>query len=328
MRIGIIDFGTNTLRLNIFETDDKKYYSIYDFAIYSKIVENTVGTSLSQDGIEHIIQAIEEHQQACKHYRCDRVECFSTASLRYIDNANDVLDQVEFRSGIKIKMISGDEEAHYDYLALKSVSDEKFGVGCDLGGGSLQVFTYGEFGPTNSASFPLGSSRTAARFCKNPIPTLAEIAEIKKTVGEYLSDEDFEFSGKTLFAMGGTAKAIMALCNKLDSEGNVISLSGLNKVMKNFAEKPANASEIIKEVAPNRVRTLVPGMAVLAGVMEFLKCKEMEVHSVGVREGFMESILNGDMEQAPSLLELLLGAHYGDEFKNEVENIRKEKREL
>ena len=42
MRIGIIDFGTNTLRLNIIETEDSEYRSIYDFAIYSKIVENTV----------------------------------------------------------------------------------------------------------------------------------------------------------------------------------------------------------------------------------------------------------------------------------------------
>ena len=33
MRIGIIDFGTNTLRLDIFETEDKEYRSIYDFAI-------------------------------------------------------------------------------------------------------------------------------------------------------------------------------------------------------------------------------------------------------------------------------------------------------
>ncbi len=327
MRIGLIDFGTNTLRLNIFETHEDKYFSIYDFAIYSKIVENTVGTSLSQDGIEHIVQAIEEHQQACRHYRCDRIECFSTASLRYIDNAAEVLDQVEFRSGIKIKMITGDEEARYDYLALKSVSDEKHGVGCDLGGGSLQVFTYGEYGPNNSASFPLGSSRTAARFCRNPIPTIDEIAKIKENVGEYLSDENFEPSGKTLFAMGGTAKSVMALCNRLDTEGNVISLKGLNKVMKSFAQNPEKALEIIKEVAPNRVRTLLPGMAVLSGVMEFLKCEEMSVHSVGVREGFMESILNDKIEPTPSILELILGAHYGDEFKEEIANIRKAKRE-
>ena len=43
---------------------------------------------------------------------------------------------------MKIKMISGDEEADYDYLALKSVVDVSSGIGCDLGGGSLQVFTF------------------------------------------------------------------------------------------------------------------------------------------------------------------------------------------
>ena len=188
MRIGIIDFGTNTLRLDIFETEDREYRSIYDFAIYSKIVENTAGTSLSQDGIEHIIQAIEEHQQACRHFRCDRVECFSTASLRYIDNAADVLEQVEFRTGMKIRMISGDEEAEYDYLALRSVVDAPSGIGCDLGGGSLQVFTFDENGPIKSASYPLGSSRTAKRFSKGAVPTMEEISAIKKCVAESLSE--------------------------------------------------------------------------------------------------------------------------------------------
>lgn len=140
MRIGIIDFGTNTLRLDIFETEGGDYRSIYDNAIFSRVIENTVGSSLSQEGIEHVIQAIEEHQSACRHYRCDRIECFATASLRYIDNAKDVLEQVEFRSGIKIKMINGDEEADYDFCALKSVSAKSSGVGCDLGGGSIQLF--------------------------------------------------------------------------------------------------------------------------------------------------------------------------------------------
>ncbi len=306
MRIGVIDFGTNTLRLNIFETDENSYYSIYDFAIYSKIVENTVDNKLTQDGIEHVIQAIEEHQQACKHYRCDRIECFSTASLRYIENAADVLEQVEFRSGIKIRMISGDLEARYDYLALKSVVKVPEGLGCDLGGGSIQVFTFGEYGPTKSASFPLGSSRTAAKFTKNGIPTKDEIAAIKNCVWEYLDEAEFIPCGKTLFAMGGTAKAIQNLCNKLDCEGNKISLTGLNKILEHFSHNPKEGAEIIAETAPNRTRTLLPGMAVLVGVMEKLCCDEMDVYSVGVREGFLESVIKGETTREPSLLELLL----------------------
>ena len=308
MRIGIIDFGTNTLRLDIFETEEREYRSIYDFAIYSKIVENTVGTSLSQEGIEHVIQAIEEHQQACRHYRCDRVECFSTASLRYIDNSEDVLEQVEFRTGIKIRMISGDEEAEYDYLALKSVLTEPSGIGCDLGGGSLQVFTFDEKGPKKSASYPLGSSRTAKNFVKGDIPTLEEISVIKNCVAKSLETTGIEPAGKILFAMGGTAKAIKKLYNAAIEKGEELSLRNVNVMLKLLSEAPEEAKELIYGIAPKRIRTLVPGLAVLAGVMEKAGCEGMKIYSVGVREGFMESILNDDAKPEQSLLDLILGS--------------------
>ncbi|MBP1574547.1 MAG: hypothetical protein J6C34_02885 [Oscillospiraceae bacterium] len=308
MRIGIIDFGTNTLRLDIFETEEREYRSIYDFAIYSKIVENTVGTSLSQEGIEHVIQAIEEHQQACRHYRCDRVECFSTASLRYIDNAEDVLEQVEFRTGIRIRMISGDEEAEYDYLALKSVLTEPSGIGCDLGGGSLQVFTFDEKGPKKSASYPLGSSRTAKNFVKGDIPTLEEISAIKNCVAKSLETTGIEPAGKILFAMGGTAKAIKKLYNATIEKGEELSLRNVNVMLKLLSEAPEEAKELISGIAPKRIRTLVPGLAVLAGVMEKAGCEGMKIYSVGVREGFMESILNDDTKPEPGILDFILGS--------------------
>lgn len=308
MRIGIIDFGTNTLRLDIFETEEREYRSIYDFAIYSKIVENTVGNSLSQDGIEHIIQAIEEHQQACRHYRCDRTECFSTASLRYIDNAADVLEQVKFRTGIKIRVISGDEEAEYDYLALKSVVDVPSGIGCDLGGGSLQVFTFDENGPQKSASYPLGSSRTAKNFVKGEIPTMDEISAIKNRVFESLSKTGFGKTGGTLFAMGGTAKAIKKLYNTVIEKGDKLTLKNAKIMLELLTEAPAEAKELIADIAPKRIRTLVPGLAVLTGVMEKAGCDGMKIYSVGVREGFMESILNDDSKPEQSLLDFILGS--------------------
>ncbi|MBQ5323181.1 MAG: hypothetical protein J6J07_07060 [Oscillospiraceae bacterium] len=258
--------------------------------------------------MEHVIQAIEEHQQACRHYRCDRVECFSTASLRYIDNAEDVLEQVEFRTGIRIRMISGDEEAEYDYLALKSVLAEPSGIGCDLGGGSLQVFTFDEKGPKKSASYPLGSSRTAKNFVKGDIPTMEEISAIKNCVAKSLETTGIEPAGKILFAMGGTAKAIKKLYNAAIEKGEELSLRNVNVMLKLLSEAPEEAKELISGIAPKRIRTLVPGLAVLAGVMEKAGCEGMKIYSVGVREGFMESILNDDTKPEQSLLDLILGS--------------------
>ncbi len=306
MRIGIIDFGTNTLRLDIFETDDEKYKIIYDDAIFSGIVENTVGNSLSQDGIEHIIQAIEEHQAVCRHYRCDRVECFSTASLRYIDNAENVIEQVEFRSGIRITMISGDDEAKYDFKALRSVSSVKNGVGCDLGGGSFQLFTFDENGPTKSASFPLGSSRMAKKYSSATIPTLSEIAKIKDEVSSALSDIGFEKSGGNLLAMGGTAKAMIKMYRSALKKEGTILLSDISVMLKLISEEPEEAVELIEEIEPKRAHTLVPGMAVLSAIAEYMCCDGIDVYSVGVREGFLENILSGEDGGGQNILDFIL----------------------
>ncbi len=306
MRIGIIDFGTNTLRLDIFEAERNFYTSIYDNAIFSHIIENTSCSALSQEGIEHVIQAIEEHQRVCRHYRCDRVECFATASLRYINNANDVLDQVEFRTGIKIKIISGNEEAVYDYRALKSVYDTDNGIGCDLGGGSMQLFIFDKDGPIKSVSLPLGSSRIAKQFVSGPIPIEAEIECIKSEVKKQLYEAGFMPVGYSLSSMGGTAKAFKKLCRMVLNMDGAISLKAVLATLEVISAHPEEAIDLFEDIEPKRSHTIAPGIAVLASIMEYMGCTEMNVFSVGVREGFLEKVLeDGEHTSNSSLLDII-----------------------
>lgn len=307
MRIGIIDFGTNTIRLDIFETEDKNYSIIFSNAIPSLIIENTVDGNLTQDGIEYDIQAIEEHQAACRHYRCDRIECFSTASLRYIGNSDSVVEQVAFRSGIEIKMISGDEEADYDFRALKSVSSFKNGVGCDLGGGSIQVFTFDEGGPTKSQSFALGSSRMAKEYVSDKIPTKEEAFAIIERVKSELASAGFVPNGENLLAMGGTAKAISRIFRITTKKSGAVTLAELYAMLKVLCDNPDESIELLNEFEPNRAHTFTPGLCVLIGLMEHMSCSKMEVYSVGVREGFLESLLESPQEQPQNLLDYILG---------------------
>lgn len=307
MRIGIIDFGTNTLRLNIFETEDENFQIIYDEPVYSRIVENTVDGALSQDGIEHVIQTIEHHQVVCRHYRCERVECFSTASLRYISNAEDVISQVQFRSGVRIRMISGDEEASYDYRALKGIIDEKEGFGTDLGGGSFQSFTFDEKGPVLSASFPLGSSRVAKGYVAGDIPTPGETENIRKAVFEALSGAGFEKRTGVFHAMGGTAKAVQTLWQRtLGKEGN-IPREDMETMLRVITEEPEESLELFDDLIPNRKRTITPGIIILGSIMEYMGLSEMAVHTVGVREGFLSEVLEEKPQTDQGIIDYILG---------------------
>lgn len=307
MRIGIIDFGTNTIRLDIFEVDGDNYSIIFDNAIFSHIIENTVGNSLTQDGIEYVIQAIEEQQAACRHYRCDKIECFSTASLRYIDNADSVVEQVAFRSGINIKRISGDEEASYDYRALKRASGCESGVGCDLGGGSLQVFTFDKNGPTKSQSFALGSSRMAKEYVSGEIPSSEEAAAIMSRVKDELSAAGFAPAGGKLLAMGGTAKAVNRLYRLTTKGGGAIGAAELGAMLKVLCEQPEETVDLLSDIEPKRAHTLTPGLAVLTALTEHMDCSEMEVYAVGVREGFLEALLEQPPEEPEDIISYILG---------------------
>lgn len=307
MRIGIIDFGTNTLRLNIFEAEDDERHIIYDGVVYSRIVENAPGNKLSQEGIEHIIEGIEEHQNVCRHYRCDRVVCFSTASLRCLENADEVAEQVAFRTGISIRRISGDEEAEYDYLALRQVSSAESGIGCDLGGGSVQVLLFGKDGLTKSASFPLGSSRMAKAHVAGDFPTAEETAAIKEEITAALKKEAFPPAGGVLFAMGGTAKASLHLYRRaLRKEGNTILLSETEGILAALSAEPEESLELLADLAPGRERTLAPGMAVLIGMAAYFGCDRISVFDVGVRDGLLESLLKEGVPPAGGMFSSLL----------------------
>lgn len=307
MRIGIIDFGTNTIRLDIFEVDGDNYSIIFDNAIFSHIIENTVENSLTQDGIEYVIQAIEEQQAACHHYRCDKIECFSTASLRYIDNADSVVEQVAFRSGINIKRISGDEEASYDYRALKRASGCESGVGCDLGGGSLQVFTFDKNGPTRSQSFALGSSRMAKEYVSGEVPAPEEAAAIMSRVKDELSAAGFAPAGGKLLAMGGTAKAVNRLYRLTTKSSGAIGAAELDAMLKVLCEQPEETVDLLSDIEPRRAHTLTPGLAVLTALAEHMGCSEMEVYAVGVREGFLEALLEQPPEEPEDIISYILG---------------------
>jgi len=299
MRCGVIDFGTNTIRLDVFECEDEKFSVIYDQAVFSQVVENTADGALTQDGVEHVIQGLEELQLAARHYRCDRVDCFATASLRYVSNADNIVEQIAFRTGINVRRISGDEEARYDYLALKAVSGPGSGVGMDLGGGSFQLFTFAETGPVKAQSFPLGSSRMARFHVAGLIPTAEELSAIKTDVTDAVDAYGFGKPGGALLAMGGTAKAAARFCKRTilklgygEDDGATIHLKDLDAVIKVLSGEPEDARELLEAVEPDRASTLIPGMQVLSAVAETLGCDKLKVYAVGVREGFLADMLS------------------------------------
>jgi len=91
------------------------------------------------------------------------VAAFTTAALRNAKNSREAVAAIEERTGIKIQVISGDEEATFDFIGATHNLQNDSGLLIDIGGGSTEIVTYRDRQIQYKTSLPIGSLSFASK---------------------------------------------------------------------------------------------------------------------------------------------------------------------
>ena len=140
MRIGIIDIGSNTVRLAVYDSDTLKV--IENGVNYAGLIQYVDNGKISDKGFEVLCDAVLEMKNICQDLNCEEISAFATASLRDISDKESLIKRVKEKTDILIDIISGKKEAELDYLGLLMHYDVKDGAVFDLGGGSGLIITF------------------------------------------------------------------------------------------------------------------------------------------------------------------------------------------
>lgn len=157
MKVGIVDIGSNTIRLVVYDVIDMTYKEILNQRSFAGLIEYVDDDRLSQTGMDKLVKTLSNIKELTYLVRCDKVFYFATASLRGLSNSIDLLTYIKKELDIDIDIITGEEEAYFDYVSLKNSKITKTGLGIDLGGGSCQVFAFDGDDVEKSNSFRIGS---------------------------------------------------------------------------------------------------------------------------------------------------------------------------
>mgnify|MGYP000450078719 FL=1 len=221
---------------------------------------------LSADGIERLAQAVESLQRLFTALPCDKTFYFATSALRALKNGDAVLEQVKQQTGVEIVVISGQQEAYYDYVSLKHYLKQPKALGLDLGGGSGQLFSYQGDKLMDSASYEIGCLRLYNQYVSGVLPSGKERNAICKQVRILLQEgPDFSKTNMdTLYIMGGTGRACAKLFQSLQGlskmeEGTTITVAQLKELLKTVQELGLNGVRIINRLFPERLCSLMPG---------------------------------------------------------------------
>ncbi len=276
--VGIIDIGSNTIRLVMYENGEK----LSNTSVTSEILHDTVDGRLTNSGTQKLCTAIEYLKNEAKGYP---VYAFATFAFRVLENSQEVKKEILERTGVSIDILSGKDEAKCDFSALiNAIGTGKTGIGVDLGGGSAQIFSFDKEKLLFFDSYPIGAKKIKKIFVENVFPTDEETGKIKKYIEKYV--KRVEGKSETIYMMGGTAKTALRIYSFIKGTQNAECIEV--KDLKNLYEFIKTApKETLKDVLKSRYDNIACGIMAMDEIAKHLGASKIVVLPCGVREGYL-----------------------------------------
>lgn len=298
MLYGVLDIGSNTIRLVVYKVEDKKIIPIFN-------KKNLVGLAnyidqdniLSKEGQEVAVKALKEFEEMIDLIKIDEVFLFATAPLRNINNSNEALEYINSKVVFSVKVLTGNEEALFDYYGAIQSVDTTTGVMVDIGGGSTEILFYKDNEVVRSYSVPVGSLLLYSRYVDDLIPTVEELEKIQKIINGHLSNLKVPNNGEDLellCGVGGSARAVMKFMqnkSSFDQEKETYPTKELDALLEIAKSDPKRFMKSIIKVCPDRIHTFTIGLTILNEIAKHYKSTDIITSGYGVREGYLYHIL-------------------------------------
>lgn len=140
-KIGIIDIGSNSIRLVIFKvTPAKNFYVIEDVKESVRLGEGVNKTGkLKPKKMDLAFHTLQIFKGICDRHETDEILAFATAAVRNASNSHELLESVEENLMMKIKVFSGEDEAYHSLMGAVNSLDVEEGLLIDMGGASTEL---------------------------------------------------------------------------------------------------------------------------------------------------------------------------------------------
>ena len=294
MNYGIIDIGSNTIRLVIYKSVDGKFECLANEKYFVQLISYIKKGVMSDDGIKSMIRALTNLKEMAVHYDLKMLHCFATAPFRAVDQADYLIEIVKEFTGMEVKVLSGLDEAVLGVAGARYICGTDHGLFVDLGGGSMEISLLKEGEIAHATSIELGSVSVSNHFVEGILPKKKEIKKIKEYVDKSLRELPWlhEASGMNMYCIGGTSRALGLLHkvfygSEAALESYSFSAKDIKGMVKSIVIMKTEGIRLMTKYCPGRIFTLVPGIIILARLAKYARTDKIYFSPFGVREGFL-----------------------------------------
>ncbi len=188
--MAVIDMGSNSFRLVVFQYEPDSWWTLAD-----EIREPTrVSAGMGDEGVlkskpmDRAVHTAAVFSSFLEASGVERVDAVATSAIRDAANRDELLSRIKKRTGLRVRVISGAEEAWYGYLAIANSTTLSDGFGIDVGGGSVQLMRIVGRRLAEAESVRLGAVRVSEAFLAGETTSAKQVKALRKHVARQLGE--------------------------------------------------------------------------------------------------------------------------------------------
>src|ERR687891_834320 len=304
-RVAVADMGSNSWRLVVFGYEPgTPWWSLVDEIREAVRVGAGMGDegALQPERIDRALHTAALFASFCRASGIDQIEALATSAIRDATNGRELLEGIREQTGLEPRVITGSEEARYDWLAIANSTTIEDGFGLDMGGGRIQILRIEDPRLASAESLPLGSVRVSEEFLPGEKASSKAMRALCKRVEAELGALGWWEGGGRLVGIGGTIRNLAAAAMKraglpaLDVQGFELTRDALEDIVEWLADRPASKRGDMPGIKPDRGDVILGGALVLAAALDSGGFDRIEVTEAGLREGVFFERLLGERE--------------------------------
>ncbi len=322
--LGAIDVGTNACRLLIAVPEwrasgDEAPATLVPRVINSYTANVRLGESLERTGaitdaaLDRTIAALKVCAARLRRRGVTHVRAIATEACRRAANAQDLVDRAEAEAGIRLTIVTPEEEARLAAAGCLQLIGRDFDGALifDIGGGSTELILVRRDGRKNGnrheivawSSVPVGVVKLAERYGGSELAAKtygkmrAELSSLFAVMKQELGPDVFDAERYHLLGTSGTLTTLAGIKLGLPRyersriDGQWLKRDEISRITETIASRDFAERAEIPCIGADRADLILPGCAILDAIMESWPCSTLRVADRGLREGLLLALL-------------------------------------
>lgn len=289
MILAAIDIGSNAARLLISEASEYKNRTV-DFTKLNLLrIPLRLGMDVFDQGYigeerkHNLIETMKAYRLLTGIYKVEAMKACATSAMRDAKNGQETIEEVFKQTGIRIDIISGQEEASiiYETHIAEMMDFNKSYLYIDVGGGSTELTLFSRNTTVFNESFNIGT----IRLLQNQVSE-----EQWEQMRAFLRQNIPGFAPVEVIGSGGNINKVFSISKK--KEGKPLSLETLKGFYKEMSSATLAERKHRYGFREDRADVIVPALQIYITIMRWINASDIYVPKVGLADGIVRMLYN------------------------------------